>query len=423
MEIFTGFWQPYRIIGNTLLQFWWVVFPVMFFYLFEFLWLDFVCIRSKYSWVRSLKWTVLEIIPPKDLEKGPQPMEAIFQGMSGVIETDNIFKTYLQGKLTDRFSLELVGLGGEVHYYIRTQTKYRNLVESQIYAQYPDAEIIEVEDYTQNFPKVVPNKNWMLWGTDLELLMPDPYPIRTYDKFEESITGEAIDPVEAFVELFGTLPPGQNLWVQWILSPLKEVWREDEMKEVQKLAGRESKEKNGVERIFNDFWDVITHILPGIFGPVEFPVTEKKEEAPLEFRLTPGEKEQLKALEENLGKNAFRTKMRFIYIGKRKGFDMSFPNAFFGAVKQFSDLNSNSLKPDNQSKTYAYYVAADMRQNYRRRKIYRRYRDRDMDGYKAVFSTTELATMFHFPNMNIKAPSVTRVESKRGSAPFNLPVK
>ena len=115
--------------------------------------------------------------------------------------------------------------------------------------------------------------------------------------------------------------------------------------------------------------------------------------------------------------------MRFIYIGKRKGFDMSFPNAFFGAVKQFSDLNSNSLKPDNQSKTYAYYVAADMRQNYRRRKIYRRYRDRDMDGYKAVFSTTELATMFHFPNMNIKAPSVTRVESKRGSAPFNLPVK
>jgi len=88
---------------------------------------------------------MLEIIPPKDLEKGPQPMEAIFQGMSGVIETDNVFKRYLQGKFTDHFSLELAGLGGEVHYYIRTQTKYRNLVESQIYGQYPDAEIIEEE--------------------------------------------------------------------------------------------------------------------------------------------------------------------------------------------------------------------------------------------------------------------------------------
>jgi len=115
--------------------------------------------------------------------------------------------------------------------------------------------------------------------------------------------------------------------------------------------------------------------------------------------------------------------MRFIYIGKKKGYDMAYVSAFFGAVRQFSDLNLNTLKPDNQSKTYAYYVATEARANYRRRKIYRRYRDRDMDGYKAVFSTTELATLFHFPNMNIKAPSVTRVESKKGSAPFNLPVK
>jgi hypothetical protein len=277
-----------------------------------------------------------------------------------------------------------------------------------------------VEDYTKNFPKIVPNKNWMLWGTDLELTNPDPYPIRTYDKFEESITGEAIDPMGAFLELFGTLPPGQNIWVQYLFYPLKEVWREDEMKEVQKLAGRISGKEKG---IFGDLADVFTNILPGIFGPVEFAAAEKKEEAPLEFRLTPMEKEQLKALEENLGKNAFQTKVRFIYIGKKKGFNKSYISAFFGAIKQFADLNSNALKPDNQSKTYAYYVATDMRSNYRRRKIYRRYKDRDMDGYKAVFSTTELATLFHFPNMNIKAPSITRVESKKGSAPFNLPVK
>jgi hypothetical protein len=260
----------------------------------------------------------------------------------------------------------------------------------------------------------------MLWGSDLELELPDPYPIKTYDKFEESITGEAIDPVGAFVELFGTLPPGQNIWVQYLFYPLKEIWRKDEMKEVQKLAGRVSRKEKG---ILGDLADVFTHIFPGLLGPVEFPKTEKKEEAPLEFRLTPVEKEQLKALEENLGKNSFKTKIRFIYIGKRKGFAMSYVNAFFGAIKQFADLNSNSLKPDNQSKTYAYYVATDMRSNYRRRKIYRRYKNRDMDGCKVVFSTTELATLFHFPNMNIKAPSVTRVESKKGSAPFNLPVK
>lgn len=392
----------------------------MFFYLFKMLWMDFVCLYSKFSWLKSLKWTFLEIIPPKDLEKGPQPMEAIFQGMAGVLETDNVFKTYLLGKFTDRFALELVGLGGEVHYYIRTQTKFRNLIEAQIYAQYPDAEIIEVEDYTKNFPKVVPNKKWRLWGTDIRLTDPDPYPIKTYDKFEESITGETIDPVGAFVELFSALPPGQNIWIQWILCPLKEAWRDNNMKEVQKLAGRINGEPKG---ILGDMLDVITHIFPGIFGPVEFPKTEKKEEAPLEFRLTPVEKEKLKALEENLGKNVFQTKMRIIYLGKKEGFNMGNISALFGAIKQFYALGSNSLAPDNQSKTYAYYVATDSRISYRQRKIYRRYKDRDMDGHKIVFSTTELATLFHFPNMNIKAPSLTRVESKKGSAPFNLPIK
>jgi len=420
MEILTDFWKPYSVIGKALIQFWWIVFPVMLFYLFKILWMDFVSLYSRFSWLKSLKWTYLEIIPPKDLEKGPQPMEAIFQGMSGVLKTLSVFETHLLGKFTDRFSLELVGLGGEAHYYIRTQTKYRNLIESQIYAQYPDAEIIEVEDYTKNFPKVVPNKKWNLWGTDVKLTDPDPYPIKTYDKFEESITGETIDPVGAFVELFNTLPPGQNIWIQWILCPLMETWRVDEMKEVQKLAGRINGETRG---ILSDLTDVITHIFQGMFGPVEFPKTEKKEEAPLEFRLTPVEKEKLKALEENLGKNAFRTKMRVIYIGRKEGFDSANVSALFGAIKQFHDLNSNSLAPDNQSKTYALYVAPDARVAYRQRKIYRRYRDRDMDGYKMVLSTTELATLFHFPNMNIKAPSLTRVESKKGSAPFNLPVK
>jgi hypothetical protein len=420
MEIFTGFWQPYSVIGNTLIKFWWAIFPVMFFYLFKTLWMDFVSLYSKYSWLRAREWMMLEIIPPKDLEKGPQPMESLFQGMSGVLETDNVFKTYLLGKFDDRFSLELVGLDGEVHYYIRTQTKYRNLIEAHIYAQYPDAEIIEVEDYTKNFPKVIPNKKWTLWGADMILTMPDPFPIRTYDKFEESVTGEVIDPIGSFVELYGTLPPGQNLWLQFILVPLREEWREKEMQEVQKLAGRISGKGKG---LLGDLADVFTHILPGIFGPVEFSKTEKKEEAPLEFRLTPMEKDQLKALEENLGKNVYRTKMRFLYIGKKKGFDMSYVSAFFGAMRQFSDLNANTLKPSSLSKTYAYYVATQTRADYRRRKIYRRYRDRDMDGEKIVFSTTELATLFHFPNMNIKAPSLTRVESKRGSAPFNLPVK
>ena len=372
------------------------------------------------TWFKSLSWTMLEIIPPKDLEKGPQPMESIYQGLVGVVVAFNVFEEFLKGALTDVFSFELVGIGGEVHFYIRTQTKFRNLIEAQVYAQYPDAQVVEVEDYTNSFPKVVPNKNWDLWGSDLELVMPDPYPIRTYDKFEESITGTMIDPIGAFVEIMGTLPPGQNIWLQIVTRPLPEKWREDEMKLVQKLAYRVSKGKRGFRE---DILDVLANLFKSMSSPVEFAKAEKKDEQPLEFRLTPGEKDQLKAVEDNLGKNAFKIKMRVLYLGRKEGFDKSYVSAFFGAMRQFNDLNLNSLKPCNESKTYASFVAVDARLQMRKRRIYKRYKERDMTGKKFVFSTSELATVWHFPDMGIKTPALTRVESKKGSAPANLPVQ
>jgi len=230
--------------------------PPILYFGFKSLWMDFVISRSQNSWLKSLQWTMLEIIPPKELERGPKPMESIFHGLAGVIETNNAFKEFLVGRLNDSFSLELVSLGGEVHFYIRTQKKYRNMIEANVYAQYPDAEIIEVEDYMQKFPKVVPNKYWQVWGADMELLMPDPYPIRTYDKFEEDITGTMIDPVASFLELLGNLPSGQNMCLQLLVKPLEEDWRDEEMKIIEKLAGRVgSKKKGPVEHM----QEVITH--------------------------------------------------------------------------------------------------------------------------------------------------------------------
>ncbi len=410
----------YKIIFKTFFEFWWILLPPLLYFGFMQLWMDFVIAFSKNSWLGSLQWTILEIIPPRELERGPKPMESIFHGLAGVLETNNAFKDYLVGKITDRFSMEMVSLGGEVHFYIRTQKKYRNMIEANVYAQYPDAEVIEVEDYMQKFPKVAPNKYWQVWGADMELLMPDPYPIRTYEKFEEDITGTMIDPVASFTEILGNLPSGQNMCLQFILSPLEETWKNAEMKVIEELAGRASGKKKS---IFEHIKEVFTHLPGGFFAPIEYPKDGAKNDQPLEFRLTPGEKEQLKAIEENLTKNMFRTKMRLIYIGKKEGFNMSHVNGFFGALRQFNSLNLNGFKPNNISKTFAYYVSVDKRANYRKRKIYRRYRDRDMDGVKFVLSTSELATVFHFPDMGVKAPAVQRVGAKTGTAPYNLPIQ
>ena len=387
--------------------------PVLLFYLFAFLWDDYV----KGEWSGKMEWTMIEIIPPKDLEKGPKLMESIYQGLCGVVVSYNAFDEYVMGMFTDKFSFELVGLGGEVHFYVRVQKKFRNLLEAQIYAQYPDAEILEVDDYVNNFPRVVPNSGWNLWGSDMVLIKPDAYPLRTYDKFEEDITGTMIDPIAGFVELFASTPPGQNMWLQIIVQPLEEVWRKKSgaEKEIQKLAGR-AKESRG---LWSDVTDVFTNLFKALWQPVEFPST-KKEEQPLEFRLTPVEKDVLKAVEENLGKNQYKIKMRFIYVGKREGFDMGYVTGFFGVTRQFNDLNLNGIKPDD-SKTTAHFVAIDTRLDTMKRRIYERYRKRNTDGKTFVFSTSELATIYHFPDMAVRTPALSRVESKRGTAPSNLP--
>ncbi|HSA08693.1 MAG TPA: hypothetical protein P5099_04965, partial [Candidatus Moranbacteria bacterium] len=79
----------------------------------------------------------------------------------------------------------------------------------------------------------------------------------------------------------------------------------------------------------------------------------------------------------------------------------------------------------NTTKTTAYHIFIESRLRYLQRKQLRRYRDRSMDGEGGllVMSSEELATVFHLPDMNVLAPSLTRVETKRGGAPSNLPIE
>ncbi len=369
----------------------------------------------------SAKSILLEIIPPKDIERGPKPIEALFSGIAGVSVTISPFDKYLKGVKMHRFSFELVGKEGEIHFYIRTDKKYRNLIEANIYAQYPDAEIFEVEDYTKNFPTTIPNKEWDVWGADMQAMKPDPYPIRTYDCFAEDITGEMIDPLSSVVEVLGRLGAGQHIWLQYVIWPQPESWNREKLQRdvVAELAGRKKDNSTGIWKILAE---IFSNVLSGFFGTVEFKDKEKKDEQPLEFKLTPVERDILKKVEENLSYNSFCVKMRYLILAKKEVFDKSFVPTFTGAIKQFNDQNLNSFKPQDISKTHAAYLLSQSRLEYKKRKIYRRYKSRDMDGVKFNLSSKEMATLYHFPDLSVMAPTMPRVESKKGSAPANLPI-
>ena len=416
-------------IGNIFsvgLSLWYIILPPLLLYIFKVLWMYHV--NGKYA--MKLNWVLLEIIPSREIEKSPLPMELIYAGFAGVIKGYTTNESWVIGMFPVAFSLEMASIEGRVHMYIKTQTGYRNLVEAHFYAQYPDIELVEVPDYVNEVPRSVPNKDWDLWGCDFILTKHDLYPIRTYKHFEESVTGKMVDPLAGLIETMGKIGPGQHIWFQIIATPMNEEWLPTRQGVIDEFLGRVEEEGQSIfVRFFQDIGDVFANLGRGLMGSeITWSAAEKaeaKEEQPVEFRLTPGQKKVLEALEQNIGKQMFNVRMRFILVGRRETFSKPFVSAFIGGIKQFNDYNLNGFKPEDISKTEALYLMVEPRMRYRQRRIFRRYIDRDgtPDATKFMLSSEELATIFHIPDMQVVAPSMSRVVAKRGGAPTNLPVQ
>jgi hypothetical protein len=88
--------------------------------------------------------TTLRIKLPQEVFKSPEAMESVLTQMHNTNSRDNLMQTYLDGKHPLISSLELVSVGGDVRFYVNVPTKkVKNIIESQLYAQYPGIEVVE----------------------------------------------------------------------------------------------------------------------------------------------------------------------------------------------------------------------------------------------------------------------------------------
>ena len=91
-------------------------------------------------------------------------------------------------------------------------------------------------------------------------------------------------------------------------------------------------------------------------------------------------------------------------------------------IKIKNIANLNEFIPSWRTKTFANYYFDQERLLRRKRKIIDNYKSRDGAGMWMIMNTEELATFYHFPDMVIKNPAITRVESKKEDAPADLPI-
>ena len=432
MDIFFGIIDS---IIRVIELFWWLILPFFVFFLF---WnLRMIYIRTRY--VKSIEWSMFEIKVPKEILKTPKAMEQVFSSLIGTYSFGfKPVEIYVDGKVELWLSLEMVGHSAGVRFYVYAPSKFRNLIESAIYAQYPDAEIHESEDYTELLSSVLPNKVYDLWGTDFILAKENYYPIKTYSFFEETQEEKRLDPIAAISEVMSNLNEDEMLWLQFLISPTGEPsgndWQKEGLEKIEEIAGRTAgKAKEGFGSVLYDW-------LRNLFwAPVEHPIwpeTEEKAPAVLRF-LHPAEQEVVKAISNKISKFGFETIIRFVYIDKRDSFTMANVSAVMGAFNQFRTMNLNAFKPDKRTMTLKSGWLAKFFPKYkqlfefsRKRRLFEAYRTRRFGKYNkarpekfSILNTEELATIYHFPAIMVEAPRLRKLEAKKGGPPAGLPIE
>ena len=424
-------------VWEILKSWWWLPLPFILWWPFCFLWKW----RKTDFFLKKTKFILLEIKIPKEVLKPIRAMETVMDGLWQILydAPGSWWEKWIEGKIIHSYSFEIASIGGEPHFFIRIPEKNRDAAESAIYSQYPEAEISIADDYTKYIPQDIPNKDWDLWGSDYKLLKENPYPIKTYLKFEtehEPLEEKRIDPLASLLEAMAKIKPGEQLWIQITASPVTDEelpWIKEGEKIRDELARRTKKVPVRKPMIMEAADILITGEPPGGLPK------EEKELIPPEMKLTPGEREIISGVEQKMTKRGFKTSIRFIYLGKRDVFfkpKLRLPLAFFSV---FFTQNLNALVPWGKTLTKIHKswflpmnLVLNRRLYLRKRSLFRKYKlrfpplfpRRNRWPSSFVLNTEEMATIFHFPGRRVApAPFVERIEAKKGEAPPGLPTE
>ncbi|MFW5888144.1 MAG: hypothetical protein ACOCVY_00315 [Patescibacteria group bacterium] len=415
----------------------WVMFvnvgwiPIAFVLLWGFkeVWMNYI----NDKWVsKNAQFTILALDVPRGNEQSPKAVENIFHYLAGAHGSVNLVEKYWEGKIQLGFSFEIVSLEGYTQFLIRTPVEFRNLVESAVYSQYPDAEITEVEDYTRGFPTSFPNDEYDAWGSEFVQVKNKMFPIKTYRDFYDPEAGpkeaKFKDPLGPLMDLNSSLGKGEYLWHQIILTPIGFDWMDEADKETKKILGEQvAPDKNLADKIGDKIlgWiDSFGELIFKLWGDMSS--EEKKEDEPLKMmNLKPKDKKKIEALQQKASKTAFKTKVRMVYMAKKDVINKAkVVNGFVGYMKQYADLDLNNLKPDiGGTATTTAYFYKDLRANTKKNRIVNNYIKRSNDGRSpGLMNTEELATLWHFPvEISVKAPKIQKVPATKAQPPMGLP--
>jgi len=376
--------------------------------------------KSRAEFFAKQKYILLEIVPPKDLQKTPQAME-LFLGSLYQTGGDvtGFFSKYTNGSCRPWFSLEIVSIDGSVKFYIWSRANFLDMIETQLYSQYPDIEIIDRtgNDYSTDI-KWDP-ENYQYWGCNFIKSAVSHLPIKTYVSHGMVGGGKEeskVDPITPVIELLGSLKKNEQVWFQILVrAHTKETLKPGTRNEM--VDWKHAAQQDLIKRTKRDL-----------------KMDKEKPVNPALLVMTKAEKEAAEAIENNISKVPFDCGVRAIYVAKKDLFRQSMIAGINGSFRQYGSPNLNGFKTVGAPKPtkFKWQDRDGKKLLSQKKKIVGEYQHRSFFipeyipfGARVkpfVMTTEELATIFHFPGNVARTPTMSRVQAKKVEPPANLPV-
>lgn len=342
-------------------------------------------IKTKVA-LEKIEWATLNLAVPKENEKGPEAAENLFAALHG------IFLERVPEILQPKLSLEIVAKPAAINFYVTCPKDLVDFVESQIYAQYPEVEIIQNDDYTQFAPKT----NFAI--AELTTTKTDILPIKTFPNFE-------VDPLSSITSVLSKVNGDQQIWIQMIIRPLSEKWQKKSAAWVSSIKSTGKAPGTSI---------TLSNMLKGILGFAKelvatASVKSSENGGGSEIQLSGPMSAALEGAETKSTKLGYQTKIRLVAFAEDYETCQSKIHGVVGSFKQFNTQNMNGFA-----------LGKFDLNNHEKLKQYRQ--RFFMDG-GILLNIEELASLYHLPNVSVQTPKIAWAGSKKGEPPKNLPIE
>ena len=157
---------------------------------------------------------ILHVEVPRQNEKTPLAAEQMFASLHGILKDCE--------RSVDFMSFEVISdKASGINFYTVVPKYLVRFVEGQIYAQYPNANISEIEDYINKPPEGVDSSSYQPYisTSEIEMAKDFVFPIKTFRDFE-------VDPLSSITSTLADVEDGERIMVQVLVRPVANKWQD-----------------------------------------------------------------------------------------------------------------------------------------------------------------------------------------------------